>query len=260
METKVMGVLQMAPYASATGASPAARAAVAAGRRLIAEGADIVEVVAAPTPDGCPTVHPIIEARRFRAVISPLMRDVRMAVRTGSPEVAAAAVGAGATIITDVSEPSAPAAGPGPLVALAADAGIGWVGVGGCAAGTPPSAAANGCASKTTGGPAEVFEALEARAEVAAAAGVEEIYVDPGIGLDRSVDDVLALLGRLDRLAAAGRPLVVGGDSDDDRLEGALTLAVWAMLQGASVIRTHHVAATVEAARTVGAKEPVGAP
>ena len=47
---------------------------------------------------------------------------------------------------------------------------------------------------------------------------------------------------------------------DDDRLEGALVVAVWAMLAGAAIVRTHHVGATVEAARVVGAKPPVGAP
>ena len=48
--------------------------------------------------------------------------------------------------------------------------------------------------------------------------------------------------------------------AEADRLEGALVVAVWAMLAGAAIVRTHHVAATVEAARVVGAKPPVGAP
>ena len=48
--------------------------------------------------------------------------------------------------------------------------------------------------------------------------------------------------------------------AEADRLEGALVVAIWAMLAGAAIVRTHHVGATVEAARVVGAKPPVGAP
>ena len=124
-----MGVLQVAPDAPAAGGPPAARAAVARGRMLISEGADIIEVACAPAAAGRPPAHPVMEARQVRAVVATLMSDVRIAVRTGSPDVAAAAVGAGATIITDVSKAPVPAAGPGSLAALAADAGVGWVAV-----------------------------------------------------------------------------------------------------------------------------------
>ena len=310
-----MGVLQIAPDAPAAGGPPAARAAVARGRMLISEGADIIEVACAPAAAGRPPAHPVMAARQVRAVVATLMSDVRIAVRTGSPDVAAAAVGAGATIITDVSKAPVPAAGPGSLAALAADAGVGWVAVHDRA--TPArGAAGNGDPADPGGLLDEAVEMLRARIEAAAAAGIEEIYVDPGIGSGRPVEDDLELLRGLGRLAALDRPLVVGTgdgrlidvlhaaadatppvspapggtnsdgaapdavsgkaardevsaqadpsgathDPHDDRLEGALAVAVWAMLAGAAVVRTHHVAATAEAARTAGAKAPVGAP
>ena len=296
-----MGVLQVAPDAPAAGGPPAARAAAARGRMLIAEGADIIEVACAPAAPGRPPTHPVMAARQVRAVVSTLMSDVRIAVRTGSATVAAAAVGAGATLITDLSTAPVPAAGERSLAALAAEAGAGWVAV--ADPGTRPGVAGGGDRSGAPSLVADLAGALRARVEAADAAGVQEIYIDPGIGSGRPSGDDLELLGGLEQLAALDRPLVVGtGDGrlidalhaaadtatspvraldgtnsggaardgvagkggsrgpDDDRLEGALVVAVWAMLAGAAIIRTHLVAATTEAARTVGAKAPVGAP
>ena len=365
-----MGVLQVAPDAAAAGGPPTGRAAVARGRLLISEGTDIIEVACAPPAPGRPPAHPM-EARQVRAVVSTLMSDVRIAVRTGSATVAAAAVGAGATLITDLSTARSPAAGEGSpagrkdfqagegsragdgspaagdgslaardgsLAALAAEAGAGWVAVAGPR--TRPGAAGGGGRSGSPSLVAELAGALRARVETAAATGVQEIYIDPGIGSGRSPADDLELLGGLEQLAALDRPLVVGtgdgrlidalhaaadtatvperpvdrpgrprrhqqpradtatvperpldgtnsdgrargrlggkaarhefsgsagahgfdNDADGDRLEGALTMAVWAMLAGAAIVRTHDVAATVEAARTVGAKAPAGMP
>lgn len=281
-----MGVLQVAPDAPAAGGPPAGRAAVARGRTMISEGADIIEVVCAPAASGRPPAHPVMEARQVRAVVSTLMSDVRIAVRTGSATVAAAAVGAGATLITDLTTAPVTAAGEDSLAALAAEAGAGWVAVAG--PGTRPG---GGGRSGSRPLVADLAGALRARAEAADAAGVKEIYIDPGIGSGRPLEDDLELLGGLEQLAALDRPLVAGtGDGrlidalhaaadtatsparaldgtnsggaapDDDRLEGALAAAVWAMLAGAAIVRTHHVAATTEAARTVGAKAPAGAP
>ncbi len=296
-----MGVLHVAPHAPATGGPPAARVAVARGRELISEGADIIEVAFAPAAPGGPPVHPVMESRQIRAVVSTLMSEVRLAVRTASPSVAAAAVGAGATLICDVSQPPESAAAGGELPSLAAEAGAGWVAVHSHAA-PPAGGAANGDTPDADRLVAGAAGALRRRAEIAEAAGVEEIYIDPGIGTGRPIDDDLELLGGLEHLVALDLPLVVGtgdgllidalhaaadvapspaaldgarragsddggaagppgwDDPDADRLEGELTVATWAMLAGAAVIRTHHVAATVEAARTVGAKEPAGAP
>jgi dihydropteroate synthase len=116
----------------------------------------------------------------------------------------------------------------------------------------------------------------------ASAAGVGEIWVDPGIGFGKTGSHNLALLGHLGRLVdtarSAGAAGVLVGTSrksflgtfadprstssltTDERFEGSLATAVWAMTQGAGMIRVHDVLATRRAAALVGGREPVGAP
>jgi dihydropteroate synthase len=117
----------------------------------------------------------------------------------------------------------------------------------------------------------EVRDLLVARAEAALAAGVPEVWIDPGIGFGKTAAHNLALLARLDELVATGHPVLVGtsrkgflgvllGRSDgvevpvpvDDRLEGSLATATWAMACGARMVRVHDVRATVHAAQVIG--------
>src|SRR5207302_7080845 len=109
----------------------------------------------------------------------------------------------------------------------------------------------------------EVRAFLVARAEAGRAAGVKDVWVDPGIGFGKTVEHILALLAHLDELVATGWPVVVGtsrksfigrltGDAPvDDRLEGSLATATWAMAKGAAMVRVHDVLPTVQAARIV---------
>jgi dihydropteroate synthase len=125
----------------------------------------------------------------------------------------------------------------------------------------------------------EVATFLAGRAAEAARAGVKEIWVDPGFGFGKTVDHNLSLLKHLDRIVALGWPVVVGlsrkatlgrllaasdaGRATDptcvepvashDRLEGSVAAQVWAMRQGAAVIRAHDVRAALQAARVVAA-------
>jgi dihydropteroate synthase len=120
---------------------------------------------------------------------------------------------------------------------------------------------------------AEVLDALVSRAEAARQAGVTEVWIDPGIGFGKTHDHNLALLAHLDAFVATGHPLLVGtsrkgflgtilGRSDrteapagvDDRLEGSLATATWAMTCGAAMVRAHDVRATVHAALVVGGR------
>ncbi|MCE2531134.1 MAG: dihydropteroate synthase [Acidimicrobiia bacterium] len=272
METKVMGVLRLVPDAFADNGRSGTRAAVTHGRHMISEGADIVEI--ACTPHAEPP-----QAEQVVSVVGALSGDARVAVATGSPTLAAAATAAGATLICDHSmlPGAAGVDAREALVGVAAEAGAGWVAV---HAATPAPATGGEPVGGTV---AEALASLEAQADRASAAGLSEIYLDPGIGCGGSPEADLDLLGGLERLAALGRPLVVGigdgrlidelhaaadtgrlpvpdaaGEHDADRLEGALVVAVWAMLAGAAVLRTHHVAATLQAARIVGARQPVG--
>jgi dihydropteroate synthase len=118
---------------------------------------------------------------------------------------------------------------------------------------------------------AEVLHELVQRADAARAAGAPEVWLDPGIGFGKTADHNLALLAHLDAFVATGLPVLVGssrkgfigrllGDSDgsdapaavDDRLEGSLATATWAMANGARMVRVHDVRATAQAALVIG--------
>jgi dihydropteroate synthase len=97
------------------------------------------------------------------------------------------------------------------------------------------------------------------------------VWLDPGIGFGKTADHNLALLAHLDAFVATGLPVLVGssrkgfigrllGDSDgsdapaavDDRLEGSLATATWALANGARMVRVHDVRATAQAALVIG--------
>ncbi len=115
----------------------------------------------------------------------------------------------------------------------------------------------------------EVRSFVVARARQATEAGVGEVWVDPGIGFGKTVDQNLSLLRHLPELAAAGFPVLVGTSRKsflgrlspgadgrpapvEDRLAGSLSTTTWAMLAGAAMVRVHDVAAAVQAATLVG--------
>ena len=121
---------------------------------------------------------------------------------------------------------------------------------------------------------AEVAEFVLSRAAAARAAGLAEVWVDPGIGFGKTVADNLSLLHHLPELVAAAAAagcagvlvgtsrkrflgtLAAGPDGQpagtEDRAEGSLATATAAMVAGAAMVRVHDVAATVQAARLYG--------
>ena len=168
---------------------------------------------------------------------------------------AEAAVAAGATLINDVSASLWP---------VAARRGVGWVAM--HRLGTPATMQDDPRYDDVV---AEVRDLLADRAAAAAAAGVDEIWIDPGIGFGKTVDHNLELLAHLDALVATGRPVLVGTSRKgflgvlaagpdgvpvpvSARLPGSLATATWALRQGAGMVRVHDVAATVQAALLVG--------
>jgi dihydropteroate synthase len=170
------------------------------------------------------------------------------------PEVAAAALEAGATFVNDVGGKCAP---------VAATQGAGLVVM--HRQGTPQDMQRDPQYGEVV---REVLGTLDAQAAAARAAGVQEIFVDPGIGFGKTKAHNLALLHALPRLLERGTPVLVGTSrksflgrivegapelSADERLEGSLASASWAMACGAAIIRVHDVAATLAAARLFGA-------
>lgn len=231
-------------------------AAVTHGRDLLAEGADIVDVGGESTRPGAEPVPVAEELRRVVPVIEALAPHGRVSVDTRTRAVAETAIAAGATLVNDVSAS---------LHEVAAAGGVGWVAM-----------HMQGQPGTMQHGPRyddvvrEVRDFLVARAEAGRASGVDDVWIDPGIGFGKSTAHNLALLARLGELVATGYPVVVGTSrkrflgellaaSDgvtgevvaDDRVEGSLATATWAMANGARMVRVHDVAMTVEAARVV---------
>ncbi len=250
-----MGVLNVTPDSFSDGGRWFdTDAAVAHGLDLVAQGADVIDVGGESTRPGADPVEAAEERRRVVPVIEALAPYVRVSVDTRKAEVAEAAVEAGATLLNDVSATLWP---------VAAAAGVGWVAM-----------HMRGEPATMQHGPVyddvvcEVRDFLVERATEARHGGVDEVWVDPGIGFGKTVDHNLALLRHLRHLVAAGFPVTVGtsrksflgrltGGADapdpvDDRLEGSLATAAWAIGQGARMVRVHDVRPTVQLAVLAG--------
>jgi dihydropteroate synthase len=247
-----MGVLNVTPDSFSDGGRYLdADAAIRRGLELVAEGADVVDVGGESTRPGAEPVGEDEELRRVVPVVEALAPHVRVSIDTRKAAVAEAAVQAGATLVNDVSAS---------LHRVAADGGVGWVAM--HMKGEPRTMQDAPRYDDVVG---EVRDFLLARAAAAREAGVEEVWIDPGIGFGKTVEHNLSLLRHLRRLTTAELPVVVGtsrkgflgrvtGEAPaDDRLEASIATAVHAMLNGARMVRVHDVKATVQAARLVGA-------
>lgn len=233
-------------------------AAIARGLEMVGEGAAVVDIGGESSRPGAVAVPEAEELRRVLPLVKALAPAVRVSIDTRKQAVAEAAVAAGATLINDISArlwPVAAAAGPG----------VGWVAM--HMLGQPATMQAAPRYDDVVG---EVAAFLAQRCALAEAAGVEEIWVDPGIGFGKTMAHNLALLGNLNTLVAIGRPVLVGTSRKsflgrlaarpgnppapvEDRLEGSLASAVWAIHQGAAMVRVHDVAETVQAVRLMQA-------
>jgi len=254
-----MGVVNVTPDSFSDGGRYLDHAAaVAHGRALVAAGADVVDVGGESTRPGADPVPVPDELERVLPVVEALAPVVRVSIDTRKAEVAEAAVAAGATLVNDVSAT---------LHEVAAATGAGWVAM--HMRGDPKTMQRDPRYADVVD---EVRTFLVERATAAAAAGVEEVWIDPGIGFGKTVAHNLELLARLDELVGTGLPVLLGtsrkrflgvllaeadGTADPtppgDRLEGSLATAVWGYAAGARMVRAHDVAATVAAARAVAA-------
>ena len=226
--------------------------AVVHARRLLEEGAAIVEVGGESTRPGSEGVSAEEELRRVEPVLERLER-LPVAIDTSKAEVARRALELGVVMVNDVT-------------ALRGDPEL---------AGTIAGSDAYLCLMHMLGAPrtmqndpryddvvSEVVAFLEERLAFAVGAGIaeERICLDPGIGFGKTVDHNLELLSRLGELAALGRPVLVGASrkrflgrllGDPDALTGPVSAgvaaAVLAYERGASLFRVHDVREHVEA-------------
>ena len=260
----IMGVLNVTPDSfSDGGRHQSIEAAVARARVMTDEGAAIVDVGGESTRPGAAPVTEQEELDRVLPVVQRLSRelDCAISIDTMKPAVMAAACAAGAHLVNDVNALRAPGA-------------IAVVKAHGAAA----------CLMHMQGEPrtmqiepryddvvAEVGQFLAERIAACAQGGVarERLLIDPGFGFGKSQRHNLRLLARLGVLVDLGVPLLVGVSRKamlgkypnrpvDQRLHAGLAAAALAVWQGASVIRTHDVRATVEAVEFAAAARQAG--
>ncbi|MCK6211549.1 dihydropteroate synthase [Georgenia sp. EYE_87] len=241
-------------------------AAVAAALRAAGEGADWVDVGGVPFSPDTPAVPLAEELDRVLPVVAAVRAasDVVISVDTARPEVAAACIAAGADVVNDTSGLRDEA-----MVEVLAATGANVVVVHSLAAPHThhPRPAYGDVVT-------EVAQFLRGRVERAIAAGVAggRIVIDPGHDLNKNTDHSLELTRRLAEIAAIGWPTLVAlsrkdfvgetlGRPKEDRLAGSLAAATLCVAAGARVVRTHDVAATVDAVRlteaVLGRRAPV---
>jgi dihydropteroate synthase len=268
----VMGVVNVTPDSFSDGGHYFDQvAAVAHGLELVAEGAAVIDVGGESTRPFAAPVDPDEEQRRVLPVIRELASHVRVSIDTRHASTAEAAIEAGATLVNDVSAS---------LAKVAAAHDVGWVAM--HMLGDPRTMQVDPTYRDVV---TEVRNFLVERADEAVAAGVEEVWIDPGFGFGKTLAHNVALLAHIDALVATGYPVLVGlsrkqflgrllaasdrrvtepplpglsapvADAEpvppDDRLAGSIATAVWAMTQGVQMVRAHDVAATVHAASLV---------
>ena len=258
----VMGVVNVTPDSFSDGGHHSdTDRAVAHGVQLAAQGASVLDIGGESTRPGADPVPEAVELARVVPVIRGLRAalgdTVRLSIDTQKAVVARAACAAGATLINDVSAT---------LAQTAADCGAGYV-----VMHRQGDAKTMQIAPEYDDVVAEVVGFLRAHAVAAAALGVREVWVDPGLGFGKTAAHNWRLIAHLDEIVALGYPVVVGASrksflglalaaSDgvasvaaEDRREASLSVATWAMLHGARMVRAHDVRMTVQAARVVAA-------
>ena len=250
-----MGIVNVTPDSfSDGGLFTDPEVAIAHARRLVAEGADIVDVGGESSRPGAEPVDVATEAARVLPVVEALAGEVRVSIDTAKAEVAHQAVDAGATLVNDITASLHP---------VAAERGVGWVAM--HMLGEPRTMQDSPRYADVV---SEVLDHLTQRAATARAMGIEEIWIDPGIGFGKTAEHNWALLAAMPRFVRSGWPVVVGTSrkrflgglfpdeeptGPEDRLEGSIVTALRAAADGAAMVRVHDVAATVAAFEAVAA-------
>jgi dihydropteroate synthase len=249
----VMGILNVTPDSFSDGGLHCDRqAAVAAGLRMVEEGAAIVDVGGESTRPGAAPVGTQEEIDRVVPVIESLAlrADAVISVDSSKPEVIAAALRAGAHMVNDVRALQL----PGALQAAAS----GSAAV--CVMHMQGEPATMQAAPRYDDVVAEVHAFLAARVAACRAAGVglDSICVDPGIGFGKTYEHNLALLRNQSCFTDLGCPVLIGvsrkgliGIMTDRpasaRLVGSAVAAAFAVAAGAAIVRAHDVPATIDA-------------
>ena len=253
-----MGVLNITPDSFSDGGKFLDhQAAISHGRRLIEEGADILDIGGESSRPGARAVAEDEELQRVLPVLKAL-KDVPVSVDTRRPSVMRAVLAEGASMINDIEALSA----PGALDAVAdTDCAV-------CLMhkkGDPASMQQDPNYENVV---AEVKQFLATRIAACEIAGIkrDRITIDPGFGFGKTVAHNLRLLKRLPELAALGVPVVAGwsrkstlgaitGRPVGERLAASVAAALLAVQHGATIVRVHDVRETRDALAVMQALE-----
>ncbi len=262
--TLVMGVLNVTPDSfSDGGLFTDVDTAVEHGRRLIREGADILDIGGQSTRPGASPITTGEELDRVCPVVERLLKETAtpISIDTFSPKVAEECLALGAAILNDVSGLQDPemqrtaARHEVPVVLMHMR-------------GTPQTMQ-HGIVYKDVVDDLKGF--FEKRIADAERAGVHEIMIDPGIGFGKTAEYNLEILRRLGEFKTLGRPLLVGpsrksfigsitGRPVDDRVDGTIAACVISAMRGADVVRVHDVGRVKQALKIADAVRGAAVP
>lgn len=248
----VMGVLNLTPDSFSDGGKWTRESAVAHACAMLDAGADVIDVGGESTRPGAAPVDEAEEIARVTPIIAALraQSDAPISIDTMKSAVAQAAFAAGATIWNDVAALQAPGA-------LEMAASLGGPVILMHMQGEPRTMQASPLYGDVVG---EVIGFLQARVAAAEAAGVRDIWIDPGLGFGKTLAHNLALLNAAGRIVGeVGRPVLIGasrksfiakidaGAAADQRLGGSIAGALLAAQKGAAMLRVHDVTETAQA-------------
>ena len=262
--TLVMGVVNLTPDSFFAGSrSETVEGAIEAARRLVAEGADLLDVGGESTRPGAEPVSAALELERVLPVVEALAAEtsVPISIDTMKASVAQRAVAAGASLVNDVTGGLADPAMAETVSGLAVPVILGHI------QGTPQTMQ---LAPSYDDPLAEIRSSLDARIRAFEAAGVPraQILGDPGIGFGKRQEDNIAVLRELRGFAELDVPIVMGvsrkrclgaflseaglpDEGAESRLEASLAAAVLCAEQGAAVVRVHDAGPTRRALAVV---------
>ena len=262
----VMGIVNVTPDSFSDGGQHADMAqACRHAERLLAEGADILDIGGESTRPGSRPPSPQTELERVLPVVrQAVTMGVPVSVDTSQPQVIQAVLDAGADIVNDVRALRL----PGALEAAAAHPRAGV-----CLMHMQGEPATMQVAPVYEDVLAEVSAFLAERKRIVESAGIDaqRIVLDPGYGFGKTLDHNLTLFRRQRELVALGRPLLAGwsrkgtlgqvtGRPAGERMVASVAAALAAVALGARIVRVHDVAATVDALKVWNAAGLGGRP
>lgn len=252
----VMGILNCTPDSFSDGGSfDSHDRAIAHAEQMISDGAMIIDVGGESTRPGAAPVSPTEEQARVIPVIRELAKrsSIPISIDSYHAETAQRALDAGAMIINDITA----LRGDAQMASVAAKSGAPVILM--HMLGTPQTMQQSPSYTNAVG---EIIAFFQERITFAEQQGIapEKIIIDPGIGFGKRLEDNLALLGHLSEFTALGKAVMIGlsrksfiqkidprAVDPSDRLGGTLAATIFALQQGATIIRAHDVRETVQA-------------